>query len=174
MGSSVIAAATASAAACRGACRRPAPGVKEQALDMHAEGSSLSAIGRVLGYSAQAVSQWVKRGAAGPGRLRERSRRRAEGTVGRQPAMVVSCDEMWTYRRGGHGERREDCWIRTVVARGADGGRWVDFEVGDRSEGPSCDCTKGCPMRDCTAAMLIRCTWDGFPQSGMWRAKAGR
>ena len=49
-----------------GACRRPAPGVQEQALDMYAEGGSLSAIGRVLGYSAQAVNQWVKKGGSGP------------------------------------------------------------------------------------------------------------
>ena len=49
-----------------GAYRRPAPAVKERGLAMYTEGSSLSAIGRVLGYSAQAVSQWVKKGASKP------------------------------------------------------------------------------------------------------------
>ena len=48
-----------------GAYRRPGLAVKEQALAMYVDGSSLSAIGRVLGYSTQAVSQWVKKGGAG-------------------------------------------------------------------------------------------------------------
>ncbi len=51
-----------------GAYRRPAAGVKERALTIRrrrTEGSSLSAIGRVLGYSTQAVSQWVKKGDSG-------------------------------------------------------------------------------------------------------------
>ena len=34
----------------------------ERAIVMYTEDSSLSAIGRVLGYSVQAVSQWVKKG----------------------------------------------------------------------------------------------------------------
>ena len=37
------------------------PAVKERALRLYLESGSLSAIGRVLGYSAQAVSQWVKK-----------------------------------------------------------------------------------------------------------------
>ena len=49
-----------------GAYRRPGVEVKERALAMYTEGSSLSAIGRVLGYSTQAVSQWVKKGGSGP------------------------------------------------------------------------------------------------------------
>ena len=42
---------------------------KERAMAMYREGSSLSAIGRVFGVSAQAVSVWVKKGGAprGPG-----------------------------------------------------------------------------------------------------------
>ena len=44
------------------AYRRPSPEVKERALAMYREGSSLSAIGRVWGYSATAVMQWVKKG----------------------------------------------------------------------------------------------------------------
>ena len=47
-----------------GAYRRPGPAVKTQAIAMYIEGSSLSAIGRVLGYSAPAVLGWVKKGAA--------------------------------------------------------------------------------------------------------------
>ena len=53
--------------------------------------------------------------------------------------MVVSCDEMWTYRGGRRRDKREDCWVWTVRRRRmreADGRRWVDFEVGDRSEAP--------------------------------------
>ena len=51
-----------------------------------------------------------------------------------KPVKVVSFDEMWTYvgsRR--HGIRRE-IWIWTGVVEEKDGRRWVDFEVGDRSE----------------------------------------
>ena len=43
---------------------------------------------------------------------------------------------MWTYCGARHGDQREDCWVWTAVVREADGSRWVDFEVGDRSEGP--------------------------------------
>ena len=45
-----------------GAYRRPGPAVKAQAIAMYVERSSLSAIGRVLGYSAPAVLGWVKKG----------------------------------------------------------------------------------------------------------------
>ncbi len=69
-------------------------------------------------------------------RLRERNRHRTEGLAGRQPAAVIAWDEMWTYRGARHGSKREDCWIWTAVVREADGSRWADFEVGDRSEGP--------------------------------------
>ncbi len=50
--------------------------------------------------------------------------------------MVVACDEMWTYRRARHGARLEEWWIWTAVVCEADDSRWVDFEVGDRSEAP--------------------------------------
>ena len=59
-----------------GAYSRPGPEVKERALAMYTEGSSLSAIGRVLGYSAPAVLGWVKKGA-----------RRLKPTAGAQPAQ---------------------------------------------------------------------------------------
>ena len=32
------------------------------------------------------------------------------------------------------GEKRESWWIGTAVVEETDGRRWVDFEVGDRSE----------------------------------------
>ena len=41
------------------------------------------------------------------------------------------------YRGAGHGEQSgRSCRIWTAVAREAGGSRWVDFEVGDRSEEP--------------------------------------
>ena len=49
-----------------GAYRRPSPDLKAQALEMYGEGSSRSAIGRLLGYSATAVQQWVKKGGSPP------------------------------------------------------------------------------------------------------------
>ena len=49
-----------------GAYRRPGPAVKEQAMAMYTDGSSLSAISRVVGVSVQAVSNWVKKGGARP------------------------------------------------------------------------------------------------------------
>ena len=77
-----------------------------------------------------------KGGRAALNQLRERNRQRTEGRAGRRPAVVIAWDEMWTYRGARHGEKREDCWIWTAVIQEADGSRWVDFEVGDRSEGP--------------------------------------
>ena len=65
--------------------------------------------------------------------LRERSAQRTEGAAWREPAAVVACDEMWTYRGVRRGEKRESWWIWTAVVEETDGRRWVDFEVGDRS-----------------------------------------
>ena len=85
-----------------GAYCRPGPGVKERALAMYAEGSSLRAIGRALGYSAPAVLGWVKReGGIALSRLRALGGERTAGRAGRQPAVAVSFDEMWTYRGPG-------------------------------------------------------------------------
>ena len=41
--------------------------VKTQALSMYAEGSSLAAVGRVLGVRPETVFSWVKKSPAGPG-----------------------------------------------------------------------------------------------------------
>ena len=77
-----------------------------------------------------------KRGRQALSWLRGRGAERIEGAAGQRPAVVVSCDEMWTYRGARHGEQREEWWIWTAVVSEADGSRWVDFEVGDRSEAP--------------------------------------
>ena len=77
-----------------------------------------------------------KKGRQALNRLRERGEERTAGRAGHQPAVVVSCDEMWTYRGARHGAKREEWWIWTAVVAEADGSRWVDFEVGDRSEVP--------------------------------------
>ncbi len=83
-----------------GAYHWPGPAVKERALQMYLDGSSLRAIGRVLGYSAPAVLGWVgeKRGRQALSLLWERNRRRTEGQAGCQSAPVIAWDEMWTYR----------------------------------------------------------------------------
>lgn len=77
-----------------------------------------------------------KRGRQALIRLRERSRQRTEGAAGREPAVAVSCDEMWTYAGARRPPKRREVWIWTAVVRERDGRRWVDFEVGDRSEAP--------------------------------------
>ncbi len=57
-------------------------------------------------------------------------------------ARVISFDEMWTPVQAGgwlyvgarrRGKRR-DCWVWTAVVEEEDGRRWIDFEVGDRTE----------------------------------------
>ena len=50
------------------------------------------------------------------------------------PARVISLDEMWTYVGVRRGKRRREVWVWTAVVEEGDGRRWVDFEVGDRSE----------------------------------------
>ena len=49
-----------------GAYLRPGPEVKERGIDLYLEGNSLSAVGRILGYSAVAVQGWVKKRGAKP------------------------------------------------------------------------------------------------------------
>ena len=68
--------------------------------------------------------------------LGERGEKRTAGSDGLRLASVVSCDEMWTYRGGRQWDKREEWWTWTAVVSEADGSRWVDFEVGDRREGP--------------------------------------
>ena len=60
-------------------------------------------------------------------------RLRAEGRPGR-PARVISFDEMWSYVGARRKGKRREVWIWTAVVEERDGSRWVDFEVGDRSE----------------------------------------
>ena len=49
-------------------------------------------------------------------------------------AKVISFDEMWSYVGARRRGKRRECWVWTAVVEEADGWRWVDFEVGDRSE----------------------------------------
>ena len=51
-----------------------------------------------------------------------------------QPARVIAFDEMWTYVGVRRGKKRREAWVWTAVVEEADGRRWVDFQVGDRSE----------------------------------------
>ena len=44
-----------------GAYRRPSAAVKERGIALYLDGSSLSAVGRALGYSVPAVQGWVKK-----------------------------------------------------------------------------------------------------------------
>ena len=54
--------------------------------------------------------------------------------AGSQPAAVIACDEMWTYQQGRRRGKRRNLWVWTAVAAETGGSRWVDFELGDRSE----------------------------------------
>ena len=135
---------------------------------MYIEGICLSAIGRVLGYSAPAVLGWVKKGQHTLSRLRERTAQRTEGVAGQQSAAMVACDELWTYR----GVRREIWWI-WVVAAEKDGRRWVDLTVATAAKILSCGCMTDCRRRRCIAATAMRCT-AGFSRIGTARAKVGR
>lgn len=60
-------------------------------------------------------------------------RLRAGGRPDR-PARVISFDEMWSYVGARRKGKRREVWIWTAVVEERDGSRWVDFEVGDRSE----------------------------------------
>ena len=65
-----------------------------------------------------------------PRLVRERAARRP----GQGLAKVVSFDEMWSYLGARRKGLRRSVWIWTAVIEEADGRRWVDFEVGNRSE----------------------------------------
>ena len=41
---------------------------------------------------------------------------------------------MWSYVGARRRGKRREVWVWTAVVEEADGSRWVDFEVGDRSE----------------------------------------
>ena len=51
-----------------------------------------------------------------------------------QPEVVIAGTEMWTYRQGRRRGKRRNLWVWTAVTAETDGSRWVDFELGDRSE----------------------------------------
>ena len=60
----------------------------------------------------------------------ERKRRRERKGV----AKVISFDEMWTYVGSRRRGKRNSVWIWTAVVEEEDGSKWMDYEVGDRSE----------------------------------------
>ena len=99
-----------------GAYRRPSPRVKERALRMYGEGSGLSAIGRVLGYSATAVPGWVKKWAPCLGSAAAMERGADEGPAAGGGGVLGRDVDLPGAR---HGAKREDCWIWTAVVRGA-------------------------------------------------------
>ena len=66
--------------------------------------------------------------------MRRRRAKRTAGVAGDQPAVVIACDEMWTYRQARRKGKRQNLWVWTAVVLEADGRRWADFEIGDRSE----------------------------------------
>ena len=85
-------------------------------MAMYREGSSLSAIGRVFGVSAQAVTLWLKQeGRAARSRMRRRSEQRSEGAAGVQPAAVIAYDEMWTYQKARRQGKRPELWVWPAV-----------------------------------------------------------
>ena len=51
----------------------------------------------------------------------------------RKPARVIALDEMWIYVGARRKGLRREARVWTAVIQEADGSRWVDFEVGDRS-----------------------------------------
>ena len=48
---------------------------------------------------------------------------------------VISFDEMWTCVGARRQGKRRERWVWTAMVVEADGRKWVDFEVGDRSGG---------------------------------------
>ena len=68
--------------------------------------------------------------------MRHRSEQRNPCVGGIQPAAVIACDEMWTYRKARRQGKRPELWIWTAVVEETDGRRWADFEVGSRGAEP--------------------------------------
>jgi len=114
-----------------------------------------------------------KRGSEALERLSERSRIRTGVAEAHRAAEVVSCDEMWTYRGARCAGLREEVWIWTAVVVEVDGSRWVDFEVGDRSERTFLRLYERLPDAVRIAVMHILCI-SGFRVTGMWWAREER
>ena len=100
---------------------------------MYTEGSNLEAIGRVLGVKSETVYSWVKKSPVGLG-VDASPGGAAGGTPPDEASRVISLDEMWSYVGVRRGKKRREVWVWTAVVEEGDGRRWVDFEVGDRSE----------------------------------------
>ena len=108
--------------------------VKSLALELYVEGLGLSAISRVLRVKLETVYGWVKKVRVAFGVQRELSRQRMLLRGGQGAARVVSFDEMWTYVGSRRRGKRNSVWIWTAVVEEVDGSRWMDYEVGKRSE----------------------------------------
>ena len=103
-------------------------------MDLSTEGSSLEAIGRVLGVKSGTLYSWVKKSPVGLGVVAAPGGAAVGWPTAAPPARVIFLDEMWTcvgVRRGG---QRREVWVWTSVVEEGDGRRWVDFQAGDRSE----------------------------------------
>ena len=68
-----------------------------------------------------------------------------------KPARVMAFDEMWTYVKARRKGKRREVWVWTAVVEEADGSRWVDFQVGDRSKRTICTIRLNC----CAARPLL-------------------
>ena len=81
---------------------------------------------------------------------------------------------MWTYVGARRKGKRREAWIWTAVVREFDGSRWVDFEVGDRSEAPFLRLYERLPEAGLyrSDAYAVDVGW--FPPTGTWWAKGAR
>ena len=66
--------------------------------------------------------------------MRRRGEKSTASMVDTQPAAVIAFDEMWTCQQARRRGKRQNLWGWTAVVSEADGSRWADFEIGDRSE----------------------------------------
>ena len=107
--------------------------VKKLAVDLYTEGSSMGAVSRVLEVKSGTVYSWVKKAQWAWELMRVLVAQRA-GRRRLKPVRVISFDELWTYVGARRKGKRREAWVWTAIVEEGDGRRWVDFEVGDRSE----------------------------------------
>ena len=86
--------------------------IKDQALDLYREGSSLAAIGRVRGILRRpSIPGSKKARQARKLMLREARPRKRQP----KPARVIALDEMWTCAKARRKGKRRDVWVWTAV-----------------------------------------------------------
>ena len=90
--------------------------------------------------------------------MRRRGRKRIAGVVGDLPAPVIAFDEVWTYRQARRRGQRQDLRVWTAMVEEADGSRWADFEIGDRSAETFLRLYERLRRPSCTARMVTGCT----------------